>query len=131
MRRSVSFLSVLTLLLAACGPAAAPSPPAATSAPAAPVATTAPKPTTAPAAPAATAAAPAPTTAAAAAPTTAAKPAAGARGQGDLLRIIYWQAPTILNSHLAQGTKDNDASRLVIEPLASMGLDGKPVPNLA
>jgi len=131
MRRFVSFLSVATLLLAACGPAAAP--PAATTAPAAKP-TEAPKPaaTTAPAAPAATTApAAAPTTAAAPAATTAPKPAAGGRGQGDLLRIIYWQAPTILNSHLAQGTKDYDAARLVLEPLASMGADGKPVPNLA
>src|SRR5437588_169426 len=30
-----------------------------------------------------------------------------------------WQAPTILNLHLAQGTKDFDASRLVVEPLAT------------
>jgi peptide/nickel transport system substrate-binding protein len=126
MRRTVSFVSASTLLLlAACGPAAAP-PPAATTAPAAPAATTAPAAPAATTAPAATAAAPA-----AAAPTTAAKPAAGARGQGDLLRIIYWQAPTILNSHLAQGTKDYDASRLVLEPLAAMGPDGKPVALLA
>src|SRR4030095_3101840 len=32
---------------------------------------------------------------------------------------------------LAQGTKDYDASRLVIEPLAASGPDGKPVPLLA
>jgi peptide/nickel transport system substrate-binding protein len=123
-------------LLAACGPAAAPSP---TAAPAA-QATTAPaaKPTTAPAAAATTApaaakpttapAAPAPTVAA----TTAAKPAAGAgRGAGGQLKILYWQAPTTLNVHLAQGTKDQDASRLILEPLAASGPDGKPVALLA
>src|SRR5262249_17543695 len=71
--------------------------------------------------------APAATTAPAAAkPTEAAKPAAGGRGAGALLKILYWQAPTILNSHLAQGTKDYDAARLVIEPLAAAGPDGKP-----
>jgi peptide/nickel transport system substrate-binding protein len=35
-----------------------------------------------------------------------------------MLKILYWQAPTILNSHLSQGTKDYDAGRLVLEPLA-------------
>jgi peptide/nickel transport system substrate-binding protein len=130
MRRFAYLLSAWTLMLAAaCGPAATPVP---TTAPAAPAATSAPaaapKPTTAPAA------APAPTTApAAAAPTTApaAKPAAGGRGQGGLLKILYWQAPTILNTHLSQGTKDYDAGRLVLEPLASWGPDGKPVATLA
>jgi peptide/nickel transport system substrate-binding protein len=131
MRRTAYLLSAWTLLLAACGPAATPVP---TSAPAAPATTTAPtaaaKPTSAPAAAAAPttapAAAPAPTTAA------AAKPAAGGtRGQGGQLKILYWQAPTILNTHLAQGTKDQDAGSLVLEPLASFGPDGKPVVKLA
>jgi peptide/nickel transport system substrate-binding protein len=123
MRRTAYLLSALALLLAAaCGPAAAPSP---TAAPPAAKPTTAPAaaPTTAPAA------APQPTTAPAAAP--AAKPAAGGRGQGGQLKILYWQAPTILNTHLAQGTKDYDAGRLVLEPLASFGPDGTPVANLA
>lgn len=31
---------------------------------------------------------------------------------GDTLRLLYWQAPTILNPHLAQGTKDFEASRI-------------------
>jgi peptide/nickel transport system substrate-binding protein len=48
-----------------------------------------------------------------------------------MLKILYWQAPTILNSHLSQGTKDYDAARLVLEPLAAAGPDGKPVPLLA
>ena len=47
------------------------------------------------------------------------------------MKILYWQAPTILNNHLAQGTKDQDASRLVLEPLAALDPDGKPVPVLA
>jgi peptide/nickel transport system substrate-binding protein len=40
--------------------------------------------------------------------------------------LLWWQAPTILNPHLAQGTKDYDASRLVYLPLASVGPDGLP-----
>jgi peptide/nickel transport system substrate-binding protein len=132
MRRPTYFLFALTWVLAACGPAAAPAP---TAAPAAkPTTATAAQPTTAAAVAPTSAAkpttapgAPAPTTA----PTAAAKPAAGGRGQGGALKILYWQAPTILNTHLAQGTKDYDAGRLVLEPLASSGPDGKPVPNLA
>src|SRR4051812_30755436 len=51
------------------------------------------------------------------------------RGQGGDLKILYWQAPTILNGHQATGTKDYDAARLVLEPLASFGKDGLPVAN--
>jgi peptide/nickel transport system substrate-binding protein len=51
------------------------------------------------------------------------------RGAGDDLKILYWQAPTILNAHLATGTKDSDAARLVTEPLASYGPDAKPLAN--
>jgi peptide/nickel transport system substrate-binding protein len=55
--------------------------------------------------------------------------AAFKRGDGGELKILYWQAPTILNPHQATGTKDSDASRLVLEPLASWGPDAKPVAN--
>lgn len=55
--------------------------------------------------------------------------AAFKRGDGGELKILYWQAPTILNPHQATGTKDSDASRLVVEPLASWGPDAKPVAN--
>jgi peptide/nickel transport system substrate-binding protein len=61
--------------------------------------------------------------------TTAPTTAPAARGQGGDLKILYWQAPTILNAHQATGTKDADASRLVLEPLASFGKDGLPVAN--
>ncbi len=64
--------------------------------------------------------------------TTASSAPSGAvfkRGDGGDLRILYWQAPTILNPHQGTGTKDNDASRLVIEPLAAFGPDGKPIAN--
>ncbi|ABA21186.1 extracellular solute-binding protein, family 5 [Trichormus variabilis ATCC 29413] len=50
---------------------------------------------------------------------------------GETLRLLYWQAPTILNPHLAQGTKDFEASRIVYEPLASHDKDGKLVLFLA
>ncbi|NWF61896.1 MAG: peptide ABC transporter substrate-binding protein [Fischerella sp.] len=49
----------------------------------------------------------------------------------DTLRLLYWQAPTILNPHLTQGTKDYHASRITYEPLASHDKDGKLIPFLA
>ena len=55
--------------------------------------------------------------------------AAFKRGDGGELKVLYWQAPTILNPHQATGTKDSDSSRLVVEPLASWGPDAKPVAN--
>lgn len=83
---------------------------------------------------AACAQAPAATSAPSAAATTTAAPATpspAARGAGGNLSILYWQAVTALNTHFSQGTKDYDAGRLVLEPLASTGPDGKAVPNLA
>ncbi len=62
--------------------------------------------------------------------TTAAAPPAEAGG-GGLIRLLWWQAPTILNSHLAQGTKDYDASGLMLESLANVAADGSLVPRLA
>lgn len=72
---------------------------------------------------------PTPTSSGAATATATTAPVA--RGQGGDLKILYWQAPTILNPHQATGTKDNDASRLMIEPLAGWANDGTPVPVLA
>jgi peptide/nickel transport system substrate-binding protein len=40
------------------------------------------------------------------------------RGGGGPLKVLWWQAPTLLNPHFATGTKDQDASRLFYEPLA-------------
>lgn len=51
------------------------------------------------------------------------------RGAGGDLKILYWQAPSTLNPHLATGPKDSDAARLVLEPLASLGKDGQPIAN--
>ena len=53
------------------------------------------------------------------------------RGQGDLLRLLFWQAPTILNTHLATGDKDNMPARLVTEPLLNINPDGSLGPVLA
>jgi peptide/nickel transport system substrate-binding protein len=53
------------------------------------------------------------------------------RGEGGTLRLLWWQAPDILNPHLATGTKDNDASRITLEPLAGYRPDGKLFPILA
>jgi peptide/nickel transport system substrate-binding protein len=53
------------------------------------------------------------------------------RGGGGRLRLLWWQAPTIANVHLSTGTKDNDASRVVLEPLASFNRDGELIPILA
>ena len=55
----------------------------------------------------------------------------GKRGGGGTLKLLYWQAPTVLNTHLAQGTKDQDAARLAYEPLATIDGDGKFIPVLA
>jgi peptide/nickel transport system substrate-binding protein len=110
----VGFVFAALPLAAACGPAAQPSP---TAAPAKP-AETKPAEAAKPAAPAQ------------AAPTAA--PAAGtARGAGGTLKMLLWQAPTIVNAHQAQGTKDYIASRCCMEPLLSVDGDGKLEPVLA
>ena len=45
--------------------------------------------------------------------------------------ILYWQASSILNPYLSSGTKDIDASSIVLEPLANIAPDGTLVPVLA
>jgi len=57
--------------------------------------------------------------------------AAGPRGGGGALRLLWWQAPTILNCHLSSGTKDYDAARLCLEPLIEADVDGNLIPFLA
>jgi peptide/nickel transport system substrate-binding protein len=56
---------------------------------------------------------------------------AAKRGEGGTLRLLYWQAPTIVNPHLSPGTKDWSASRIAYEPLASFDQDGHLIPFLA
>lgn len=46
------------------------------------------------------------------------------------LNIIYWQAPSLLNPYLSGGTKELEASSLVIEPLARYDETGTMVPFL-
>jgi peptide/nickel transport system substrate-binding protein len=53
------------------------------------------------------------------------------RGGGGALRLLWWQAPTLLNPHFAVGTKDADAARIFYEPLAGWDADGELFPVLA
>ncbi|MGK7938447.1 MAG: peptide ABC transporter substrate-binding protein [Xenococcaceae cyanobacterium] len=53
------------------------------------------------------------------------------KSNGEVLKLLYWQAPTILNPHLSNGTKDWEASRITLEPLASFNNDGELIPVLA
>ncbi len=55
----------------------------------------------------------------------------GGRGAGDTLRILDWEAPTILNPHLSRSTKDHLVCRITYEPLASFDKDGNLIPILA
>lgn len=57
--------------------------------------------------------------------------AATKRGGGGVVKLLWWQAPTLLNPHFATGTKDQDGSRLFYEPLANWSQDGELVPVLA
>ncbi|HME27960.1 MAG TPA: peptide ABC transporter substrate-binding protein [Acetobacteraceae bacterium] len=52
-------------------------------------------------------------------------------GGGGALKVLWWQAPTLLNPHFATGTKDQDASRIFYEPLAGWDADGDLTPVLA
>lgn len=49
----------------------------------------------------------------------------------NVLKLLYWQAPTILNPHLSTGFKDSEASRISLEPLATFNNQGELVPILA
>src|SRR5437016_13899212 len=53
------------------------------------------------------------------------------RGGGGLVKTLWWQAPTLLNPHFANGTKDQDACRIFYEPLAGFDPDGNLTPILA
>ena len=52
-------------------------------------------------------------------------------GGGGALKLLYWQAPTLLNPHFAVGTKDQEGSRIFYEPLAGWDSEGNLVPVLA
>ncbi|EDP65944.1 ABC transporter peptide-binding protein [alpha proteobacterium BAL199] len=52
-------------------------------------------------------------------------------GGGGVLKMLWWQGPTLLNPHFAVGTKDQDGSRVFYEPLAAWDDDGMLMPVLA
>ena len=52
-------------------------------------------------------------------------------GGGGALKLLFWQAPTLLNPHFAVGTKDQEGSRIFYEPLAAWDPDGNLAPVLA
>ncbi|WP_315804756.1 peptide ABC transporter substrate-binding protein [Bradyrhizobium sp. SZCCHNS3002] len=52
-------------------------------------------------------------------------------GGGGALKLLFWQAPTLLNPHFAIGAKDQESARAFYEPLAGWDADGNLVPVLA
>jgi len=52
-------------------------------------------------------------------------------GGGGPLKMLFWQAATLLNPHFAVGTKDQEGSRIFYEPLAAWDPEGNLVPVLA
>lgn len=53
------------------------------------------------------------------------------RGGGGALKVLWWQGATLLQPHFANGTKDQEGSRIFYEPLAVWDADGNLVPILA
>src|SRR5437016_13718411 len=52
-------------------------------------------------------------------------------GGGGPLKLLFWQAVTLLNPHFAVGTKDQEGSKIFYEPLAGWDSEGNLVPILA
>ena len=52
------------------------------------------------------------------------------RGEGGELRLIQWQAPSMLSPHVSTGEKDYLAAQLIVEPLMHYLPDGSLIPNL-
>src|ERR1700736_2430665 len=63
------------------------------------------------------------------APSTDYKPTKA--GGGGALKLLFWQAATLLNPHFAVGTKDAEGCRIFYEPLAAWDPEGRLVPVLA
>src|SRR5215210_2355399 len=65
---------------------------------------------------------------------TAGPPAEGmdgrTRGEGDELKLIQWQAPSMLSPHISTGEKDFLAAQPILEPLMNFLPDGSLIPNL-
>jgi peptide/nickel transport system substrate-binding protein len=53
------------------------------------------------------------------------------RGGGGTIKLLQWQATTILNPHLSSGTKDDLACAIVYESLIRIDNDGNFIPFLA
>ena len=53
------------------------------------------------------------------------------RGGGGTLRILMWDAPTLLHPHFGRGLRDFAVQRIFYEPLAAPAGDGTLVPVLA
>ena len=53
------------------------------------------------------------------------------RGGGGALKVLWWQGTTLLQPHFANGTKDQEGSRIFYESLAVWDSDGNLVPILA
>ena len=53
------------------------------------------------------------------------------RGALGELKVLQWQAPTVLSTHKSNGTKDQLASALINEPLMNYLPDGTLIPTLA
>lgn len=62
---------------------------------------------------------------------TVATPALADRGTDGELKVLYWQAATVLNPYLSTGAKDVDPASMVVEPLALVADDGSLMPVLA
>lgn len=64
--------------------------------------------------------------------TLAIAPAAFAeRGADGNVNVLYWQAPSIMNPYLSSGTKDVEASSLVLEGLGGFNEKGEVITRLA
>ena len=59
-----------------------------------------------------------------------AAPAFAGRGDDGEVKLIYWQAASLMNPYLSGGTKELEAASMVIEPLARYDQDGNMVPWL-
>ena len=53
------------------------------------------------------------------------------RGGGGALKVLWWQGATLLQPHFANGTKDQEGSRIFYEPLACWDSEGNLLPILA
>ena len=53
------------------------------------------------------------------------------RGSDGQLNLLYWQAPSTMNPNLSGGTKELEASSVVLEPLARYDEKGNLLPWLA